>query len=149
MKRPRRDLSFTCSRRRLLPALFQEMAVILGSLKGGQGHRLSDLGSLPDDRLAQIKPIRNPDYEIFADQGHVCSRSKRTQTTLKLFPMEREYLAAFNLFNGQLSLGEIGERLSQEMGWDEATGFASARDLFLSLVRRLVCVPKDPLELDE
>jgi hypothetical protein len=149
MKRPRRDLSFTCSRRRLLPALFQEMVVILGSLKGGQGHRLSDLGSLPDDRLAQIKPIRNPDYEIFAHQGHVCSRSKRTQTTLKLFPMEREYLAAFNLFNGQQNLGEIGQHLSQEIGWDEATGFAFARDLFLSLVRRLVCVPKDPLELDE
>ena len=149
MKRPRRDLSFTCSRRRLLPALFQEMAVILGSLKGGQGGRLSDLGSLPDDQLAQIRPIVNPDYEILAHQGHVCSRSRRTQTALKLFPREREYLVAFNLFNGQHNLGEIGVRLSQEMGWDEAKGFAHARDLFLFLARRLVCVPKDPPEFNE
>lgn len=149
MKPPRRDLSFTCSRRKLLPALFQEMVVIFGSLKGGQGCRLSDLGSLPDDQLAQIKPAVNPDYEIFVDRGHVCGRSKRTQATLKLFPMEKEYLAAFNLFNGRLNLGEIGARLSQEMGWDEAEGFAQARDLFLSLVRRLVCVPQNPPELDE
>ena len=149
MKPPRRDLSFTCSRRRLLPALFQEMVVVLGSLKGGQGCRLSDLGDLPDDRLAQIKPIVNLDHQITVDEGHVCSRSRRTGATLKLFPMDREHLAAFNLFDGRHSLDEIGQRLSQEMGWDEAAGFAYARDLFLSLARRLVCVPKDPLEADE
>ena len=146
---PRPDLSFTCSRRRLLPALFQEMAVLLGLFKGGQGGRLSDLSALPDDQLALISPIVNPDCEIFVDQGHVCSRFKRTQAAQQLFPMEREYLAAFNLFNGQYTLGEIGVRLSQEMGWEEARGFAHARDLFLSLVRRLVCVPKDPPEADE
>ena len=149
MKHPRRDQSFTCSRRKLLPALFQEMVVVLGSLKGGQGGRLSDLSNLPDDQLSQVTPIMNPDYEIFVDQDHVCSRSRRTQATLRLFPMEREYLAAFNLFNGRHTLGEIGQRVSQEMGWDEDRGFTHSRDLFLSLVRRLVCVPKDPPEFDE
>jgi len=143
------DLSFTCSRRRLLPALLQEMAVLLGLSQGGQGGRLADLSALPDDQLARIKPIVNPDCEIFVDQGHVCSRFKRTQATQQLFPMEREYLAAFNLFNGQYSLSEIGVCLSQEMGWEEDRGFAHARDLFLSLVRRLVCVPKDPPEANE
>ena len=45
--------------------------------------------------------------------------------------------------------GEIGSRLAQEMGWDEARSFAHARDLFLSLVQHVVCVPKNPLELDK
>jgi len=40
-------------------------------------------------------------------------------------------------------LGEIGQAVSQEMDWDEARGFAHARDLFLSLASRQVCIPRD------
>jgi len=149
MKHPRRDLPFTCSRRQFWRALLQEVFVISGSLKGRQGCRLSELGSLPDDQLAQVRPIVNPDHETFVEQGHIWSKCKKTEATLKLFPAEKENLVAFNLFNGRHSLGEIGERLSQEMDWDEARGFAHARDLFLSLVSRLVCVPANPLDPDE
>jgi hypothetical protein len=149
MKHPRRDLPFTCSRRDFWRALLQEVFVISGSLKGRQGYRLSELGSLPDDQLAQVRPIMNPDHEIFVDQGHVWSKCEKTETTLKLFPVEKENLAAFDLFDGRHTLGEISERLSQEMGWGEARGFAHVRDLFLSLVSRLVCVPGNPLDPDE
>jgi hypothetical protein len=149
VKHPRRDLAFTCSRRNFWRALLQEVFVISGSFKGRQGCRLSELGSLPDDQLARVRPIVNPDHEIFVDQGHVWSRCKTTEATLKLFPMEKENLVAFNLFDGRYSLGEIGERLSQEMDWDEARGFVHVRDLFLSLVSRLVCVPANPLDPDE
>jgi hypothetical protein len=146
MSHPRRDLPFTCSRRNFFGALLQELFVISGSLKGKQPYQLSELGSLPDDELAQVKPIVNPDYKIFADQGHIWGQGKKTEVTLKLFPMAKENLAVFNLFDGQHNLGQISEHLSQEMDWDEARGFGHARNLFLSLVSRLVCVPKDPLE---
>ena len=146
MKHPRRDLSFTCSRRRFFRALFQEAVVVRGTLKGGQGYRLFELGDLPDHQLAQVRPIVNPDCEIFTDQDYVWCRSKKTQAVLKLFPMERENLAVFNMFNGQHDLGEIGDHLAREMDWDDARAFAHARDLFLSLVRHVVCVPKDPPE---
>ena len=149
MQHPRRDLSFTCSRRNLWRALLQEIFVIRGSVKGGQGRRLSDLGSLPDDQLAQVRPIVNPDCEIFVDQGHVWGRFKKTEATVKLFPPQKENLAIFNLFNGRHRLGEIGSLLAQEMGWDEVRAFAHVRDLFLSLVSRLVCVPKDPPARDQ
>ena len=149
MQHPRRDLSFTCSRRNLWRALLQEVFVIYGSVKGRQGRRLSELGSLPDDQLAQVRPIVNPDCEIFVDQGHVWTRFKKTEATVKLFPPRKENLVAFNLFNGRHRLGEIGSLLAQEMGWDEVRAFAHARDLFLSLVSRLVCVPRDPPDPDE
>lgn len=148
MKHPRRDLPFTCSRRQFWQALLQEVFVVYGSFKGRPAYQLSELGSLPDDQLAEVRPIVNPDHEIFVDQGHVWSRCKKTEATLKLFPTEKENLVAFDLFDGRHSLGEIGERLSQEMDWDEARGFAHARDLFLPLVSCLVCVPRDPLEPD-
>jgi hypothetical protein len=149
MKHPRRDLPFTFNRRTFFRALFQEAVVIRGSLKGGQGCRLSELGSLPDDQLAQVRPVLNPDCETFVDQGHVCSRHKKTEATLKLFPAEKENLVVLTMFNGRHDLGEIGSHLAQEMGWDNARAFAHARDLFLSMVRRAVCVPRDPLEPDQ
>jgi len=141
----RRDPSFTCTRRQFWRALVQEMFVISGTIKGGQAHQLSELGSLPDHQLAQIRPIVNPEYEIFVDQGHVWSRRKETQAILQLFPTAPENLLVFNLFNGQHSLGTIGEYLAQEMSWDAAHGFAYARNLFLFLVSHLVCVPGNPL----
>ena len=146
MKHPRRDLPFKCSRRTFFRALFQEVVVVRGSLKGGQGGRLSELGSLPDEKLALVRPIMNPDREIFVDQGFVYSKHKKSETTTKLFPVEKENLVAFHMFDGQHDLGEIGSHLTQETGWDEAVAFAHARDLFLSLVERAVCVPRDPPE---
>ena len=149
MKHPRRDLPFKCSRRTFFRALFQEAAVIRGSFKGGQGCRLSELGSLPDDQLAQVRPIVNSDREMFVDQGYVCSKSKTTETISKLLPAERENLVVLDMFDGRHDLGEIGSHLGQEMGWDETRAFAHARDIFLSMVQRAVCVPRDPLKLDQ
>jgi hypothetical protein len=146
VKHPRRDLPFTCSRRTFFRALFQEASVIHGSLKGKEGFRLSELGSLPDGQLARVRPVVHPDHEIFLDQGYVCSRRKRAEATSKLFPTEKENLVAFNMFNGRYDLGQIGGRLAQEMGWDETSAFAHVRDLFLSLIERGVCVPQDPPE---
>jgi hypothetical protein len=149
MNHPRRDLPFTCSRRGFWRALLNEALVFSDSLKGTPPFKLSELGSLPDNQLAQIKPIVSPDYRIFVDQGRVRGRGKKTGVVLKLFPIAKQNLLVFNLFDGKHDLGQIGERVSQEMGWDEAKGFAHTRDLFLSLARRLVCVPQDPIELDE
>jgi hypothetical protein len=149
MKHPRRDLPFKCSRRTFFRALFQEAAVVRGSFKGGQGCRLSELGNLPDDQLAQVRPIVNSDRELFVDQGYVCCKSKTTEAISKLFLAERENLVVLDMFDGRHNLGEIGIRLAQEMGWDEARAFAHARDLFLSMVQRAVCVPRDPLGLDQ
>jgi hypothetical protein len=81
---------------------------------------------------------------MFVDQGHVCSRSKKTKAVSKLFPAARENLVLLDMFDGQHDIGQIGHRLAQEMGWDEARAFAHVRDLFLSLVERAVCVPRDP-----
>ena len=139
-----RGLSFRCSRRDLWPALLQELRVLYGSVKGGQGGRLSDLHALSDDQLAHVRPVLNPAYEIYPEEDYICCRLRETTKTRRLFKMEKENLITFNQFNGQHNLREIGERLSREIGWDEAEGFAYVRYLFLALGDRLVCLPKDP-----
>jgi len=151
IKYPRQDLSFTCSRRQFFRALFQEVVVIRDSLRGRPGYRLSELGSLPDDQLARVKPAVNRDYEVFVDQGDVWARYKlKEQAPLKLFSVEeKENRIVFNMFDGRHSLGEIGNHLAQEMEWDEVRAFAHVRDMFLSLVEPMVCLPKAPLDPDE
>jgi hypothetical protein len=121
--------------------------VTRGILQGKPGGRLSELGSLPDDRLAQVTPVINPEYEIMVDQTDVWSKHKRTGAITKLFPMEKENLAVFNLFNGSYTLGQVAKNVSQELGWDQAKAFAQVRSLFLDLVSHMVCVPRDPPEI--
>lgn len=148
-KPSRRGPSFVTSRRDFWPALLQEAMVTIGSFRGGQGGRLSELGDLTDEQLAQVRPTVNPEYELFPDGEYICCKLKEGEATRKLFRMKKENLLAFNHFSGRYTLGEIGDRLAQQMGWDEAQGFAYARDLFLALVERMVCVPKDPPPLPE
>jgi len=145
MRNRRSELPFKVNRRQFWRALLQEVAVTYDSLKGRPGYALSDLGNLSDHQLARVKPILHPDCETFIEQDYVWSRCKQTEVILKLFPAEQKNMVALELFDGQHDLGEVGEHLAQEMGWERARGFAHARELFLSLVSQLVYVPKDPL----
>lgn len=147
MKNPGRGLSFTCNRRTFFRALVQEVVVTHDAFKGKQSCRLIDLADLADDQLAQVCPLVSGDYEILVDQDYVWARYRlEEQTPVKLFATKKENLTAFNMFNGYHSLDEIARCLAQEMAWDEPAAFVHSRDLFFSLVRRSVCLPKAPLE---
>ena len=124
--------------------------VTLGMLRGGQGGRLSELGSLPDEELALVRPVVNPAFEIVVEEDSVCGRYEKNGKVIRLFSTEEtEKLMTFNLFNGQMTLGQIGRRVAQEFGWEEARGFAHARGFFLTLVGHLVCLPENPPALGE
>jgi hypothetical protein len=142
---PPGDWHFAVSRRDFLPALVREALVTLGMLRGGEGARLCELEDLPDEQLALVRPIVNPACEILIEEDWLCGRYRGTENPRTCFSLEEtENLAAFNLFSGQLSLGDIGRRLAEEMGWDEAKGFAHAKGLFLSLASKGICTPRDP-----
>jgi hypothetical protein len=87
----------------------------------------------------------NPACEILIEKDWLCGRYGGTEGPRRCFSLEeKENLVAFNLFSGQLSLGDIGRRLAGEMGWDEARGFAHAKGVFLSLASQGICTPRDP-----
>lgn len=137
--------AFSCTRRRFLPALLREAIVTLGMLRGGEGGRLSELTSLPDERLADITPVLNPAFAIEAEGEKVWARYLETGATVPLFAADDDAAwMTFNLFDGRHTIQEAGIRLADRMGWDKDAGFAHAKDLFLQLVENLVCVPKDP-----
>ena len=84
----RRGLAFTCSRRNLWPALLQEIRVIYGSIKGGQGGQLSQLRDLDDDRLAKVRPMLNPEYEIVIERDYVCPPYGVNRRTFGIFTVD-------------------------------------------------------------
>jgi hypothetical protein len=113
--------------------------------RGGQGARLAELRRLPDSQFARIKPVVTPAFEICVEDGQVVGRYRKTGAVVALFALEDQArLLAFNLFEGRHTLAEVGEQLAGQMGWDNEQGFARARDLFVSLVGKLVCLPMDP-----
>jgi hypothetical protein len=146
MKPPGDDRSFKVNRRKFWKHLMQEFFVTRGSIKGGQGFRLTDLKNLPDKKLAQIKPVLNSDWEIFEEEGQILGRYKDGQKALKLFPVKKEIKIILELFNGQDSLEDISEQLIKKMQWDKSTSFSFSRDIFLLLAQNLIYVPRDPLE---
>jgi hypothetical protein len=138
-----RGLAFTCSRRDFFPALLQEIKVIRDSLKGQPGYRLSELRDLPDEQLAEMRPMVNPQYEILIEGEYVCCRPRGMDKVRRLFTMEPENLVTFNQFDGRHRLDEVGGQLAREMGWEADQGFAYAKALFVALAERLVCIPQD------
>ena len=123
----------------------QEAFAASRALKGEEDYRLSELGTWSDARLAQIKPVVHPLCEIYVDEGSLYGRYKDTGESVELFPLEQvEDRVTLGMFDGGHTLHEVGTRLSQALAWDEDRAFAHARDLFLSLAGRMICIPKDP-----
>ena len=144
---PPGNLSLAYSRRTFWRGVLHEAFVVSGLLKGGQECRLSELDTLADECLAQVRPVVHPSCEIFQDGDQIWSRCKTTGAVVRLFPVgQTANQVALGMFDGHHTLGEVGVRLAQAMDWDEATGFSQAKDLFLSLSDRLICIPRDPLE---
>jgi hypothetical protein len=148
-KSSRRNLDFALSRRAFFPALLREAWVLSGVFEGKPAFALSELGNLSDDQLAGLIPMIVPAFAVYVEGEWVVGRHKKTGTKMQLFPAEKESVLALNLFNGKVTLAAAGSRLAQQLGWDEAQGFACVKDLFLSLVSHLVCAPRNPLEPEE
>lgn len=149
MRWPDVERPFTCSRRRFGRALLQELAVMVDAFQGKQIFRLSDLENWSDEELALLKPVIHPDYQILVERNWVCARRRGTDRIQALFPQDQPNLIVFNGFNGRHSLAEIGRQLSQDMGWEETKAFGHAKELFLHLVRQLVCIPGNVPETED
>jgi hypothetical protein len=129
--------------------LLREARVLSSTLKGGRSFALSGLDDLPDEELARLIPLVRPGFAIYVDGEHVVAQNEKTGDIVDLGPSTKENVVALNHFDGQVNLGAVGRRLAHHMGWDEARGFAHVKDLFLSLVGRLVCVPLNAFESEE
>lgn len=130
------------TRRRLLPAVLEELFVAVGESHGVRGFRLADLPDAPDDVVRGVVPARVPDRRVFLAGGHVCADGAGGR--VRLFPAEQAYLDAFNACDGSRDLAGVAAVVLErwEVGEDEAFGLV--RDLFLRLMAADVLVPANP-----
>lgn len=142
-KFPRGRLQFRFSRRQLWSALSTEFMVVRKEQQGEDTYKLSGLGALPDEALADITPVVAPGCRISTGDGFVWGHPPAAAKPIQLFPLDSPALAAFNLFNGLTPLSEAAKCLAAATGWESALSFAFVRGLFLSLVLAGVCAPKE------
>lgn len=142
-KFPRGRLQFRFSRRQLLSALSTEFRVVRKEQQGEDTYKLSGLGALPDEALADIIPVVAPGCRITARDGVVWGQPPAAAKPIQLFPLDSPALTTFNLFNGLTPVSEAAKSLAAVTGWELALSFAFVRGLFLSLVLAGVCAPKE------
>jgi hypothetical protein len=142
---PRRKLLLNVSRRQFFSALWHELDGVNSQLEGRSTFKLSDLGDLPDDKLADVIPVIMPGCKVWEEGEFMWTQLNPTAKPEKLFRSETPILVVLDLIDGSTPLQEISQRLSREMNWEASYSFAYVRGLFLSLVFAKVCFPTGPL----
>lgn len=107
--------------------------------------RLSDLWSLPDKTLAQIKPSVFSNIDIRYKNESVYACFNTLEKKVFIFENNSENTFVFNRFDKNLSLDEIGKELSIAMNWNDDKSFSHVKNLFLSLVEKRICIPSNPI----
>ena len=134
-------LDFRLSRRDFFSALFREARALTGSLRGTPSYALAELPNLPEESMSLLMPRILAPWTIDADGEWLQARDPGTGQSIDLLPVEEGHLAAVKRFDGRTSLGSVGKSVAADMGWPDEEGFALARDLFLVLVGRRICLP--------
>lgn len=136
-------LTFPRARRDLLPAAVEWYRARSDATEARPAFRLSKLGTMPDDELADMTPAIAPGSQISVRDGMVWGRAPGSDTPAALLPATSPGLDAFNAMNGSSTLGEIAASVAAETDWPPRRAFAFTRGLFLHLVSLRVCVPAE------
>jgi len=131
------------NRRAFFRGMLDEGRALGEELCGRPQLKLGDLEDLPDEKLAHVMPMVNPDYEIAIDGGEVTARERKTGAVIRLFPLDSDETAAFNMFDGMTPLADVARRLAVSLESEEDVAFCRAKRLFISLMKKSVCVPSN------
>jgi hypothetical protein len=132
-------------RRGFFKHLLGEAIALTEELGGKPQLRLEDLPDLPDEKLAQVKPMMMPGREFVTTEEAVSVRSNETGALTVLLPLDRAGSFALGLFDGATELGDVAQRLAAELGVESEEAFARVRQVFLDLVAKGACVPSNPV----
>ena len=138
---PQGNIAIPVPRRGLLSAMISEVKAYNKKVDGAPTLKMSDLGLLPEDEFGMLKPMVVPGCKIKLEDKKVWATPPAAREPLLLFPVEAPALTAFNHFNGQTTIGQICQALSEKTDWPEQKSRAYTRGLFLKLVSMRVCVP--------
>jgi hypothetical protein len=91
--------------------------------------------------MSELIPRILSPWTIDVEGKGLRARNLETGESIELLPSTAENLVAVKQFDGRTSLGAAGKGIAADLGWPDEEGFALARDLFLNLVGRRICLP--------
>jgi hypothetical protein len=138
---PRQPLAFRVTRRQILSTVAAELAAGSRKEQGQPAPRLTDLGLLPDETLANLIPQVPQNVHITVRDGQVFAKPAASVRERRLFPLEAPAVLVFNTFNGATTIQEAAGQLALAQTWAMPKAFAYTRGVFLWLIWNGVCRP--------
>jgi hypothetical protein len=138
---PRQDLYLGLSRRQFFEAMSVELELFAWQGQGANGVKIPSLGSMPDRELYEIIPHIIQGTAIEMRGNEIWATPPKKAKPILLFRSEKLAIFAFNHINGQNSLLQIAQELSEYSMLPADRAFAFTRGLFLTLVKHGVCLP--------
>jgi len=138
---PHGYLTFKVSRRKLLPALLNNLHQFTSDVPT---YGLAELGIWEDEKLGEVIPKVTRESLITLEKGIVYSSVSGSEIPVQLFTVQSPALMVFNGMNGRTSLSQIAAQLTAERGWEPDYSFNFTRGVFLWLVLCRVCEPLYP-----
>ena len=126
-----------------------EALSFIAEMRGQPQRRLSELGSLPPEKLALLAGAVRSDVELAVSADSIAVVTRAPDGSAHERPaMARTdaNLAVFNRLHGKRTLGEIAGEVAQELGWERERALAHTADLFLNLVRAGICLPTNVVD---
>lgn len=139
---PRGALPTAINRRQFFQGIIHDLRTIRTDDAAPKSIRLTDLGSMPDDELAQVVPTLLPECVISVHHGYVWGNQPEDKDAIRLFPQDIQANFVLGLFDGKNTVRFASEVLAEQFGWDANLAFAYTRGVFLWLVVAKLFAPK-------
>jgi len=138
---PRGYLSFKINRRKLLPALLNNLHQFASDIPA---YGLAELGVWEDEKLGEVVPKVITGTRISLEDGRVIAHPNNSEEPIEIFQLDSPVLFIFNAMNGKTPFIQIAEMAAEENQWDSDFSFKYVRGVFLWLVLCRVCEPLFP-----
>lgn len=128
--------------RDLIPRAARYCSDLGDELQGRPQLLLDDLPRWPDAGLREIVPVFAPGLEVVFDAAGLRLRGGERGEIEITLPLDAVQRAVLQRFGSGASLGEIADRVAAD---GLPCDFGAVKALFLTLARRAVCHPAQPL----
>lgn len=134
------------SRRDAFRQMCGEILVSFDEIRGHKHCALSELETIEREKFEGLIPFINKAFELSLEENWLIGKDHNSGEKIRLFELTPDKTTAFNLINGQNSIGEIVQIFSEKMGWEVEQCFPHVKKILLNLVNLKLCLFANPVD---
>ncbi len=135
-------------RRSFFRLMLAEAISLAEEVQGRPQMRLSELAQVPDEVLRRISPVFNATRSYALENNCVLLQHRKRGTSQTVYQLDASEHYVLRFFDGQHTLEEIGRRVADEFGQDEAAAYQKVKALFIALAKYAICHPAQAYDFD-